>query len=345
MAPDRQFASDNTGGVHPEVLAALTAAAGGNVGSYSDDPYTERAVAAMKRHFGARADVHFVFNGTAANVCALKAIMRSHHAVISDANSHLHYDETGAAEAIVGCKVLGVACPETKLTPGLIEPHLERLGDQHAVQPHVISISQATEQGTVYSVAEVRALAGFAHGRGLRLHMDGARLANAAAALDVPILALTAGAGVDVVSFGGTKNGLMGADAVVFLNPALGADFKYVRKQALQLASKMRFLSVQFEALMSGDLWLRNARQANAMARLLARLVREVPGITLSREPQANGVFARMPADRADRLREQYSFATWDAALGEVRWMCGFDATEADVRAFVEAVRRVMETR
>jgi threonine aldolase len=345
MPPSRQFASDTTCGVHPEVVAALSAAAGGHVGSYSDDPYTERAVAALRRHFGPRADVYFVFNGTAANVTALKALLRSHQAVLCDAGSHVFYDETGAAEAIIGCKLIPVASPDGKLTPKLLEPHLERIGDQHAVQPYVVSLSQATEQGTVYTPAEIRSLTDFAHGKGLLVHMDGARLANAAAFLDVPLAALTAEVGVDVVSFGGTKNGLMGADAVIFLEPALGRDFKYVRKQGLQLASKMRFLSAQFEALMSGDLWLRNARQANAMARLLARLVREIPGITLAREPEANGVFVRMAADRAERLRETHSFATWDPALGEVRWMCGYDATEADVRAFADAVRRVMETR
>lgn len=341
-APSRQFASDNTAGVHPEVMAAIAAANQGHVGSYSDDPYTARAVAAFRKHFGEQAEVFLMFNGTAANVLALKHLVRTYQAVVCSAESHIWYDECGAAEAVIGCKLMPVPPVDGKLTPELVQPLLERGEDAHASQPKVISISQTTEVGTLYTAAEVRALADLAHARGLLLHMDGARVANAAAALDVPLAAFTRDAGVDVLSFGGTKNGLMCGEAVVFFDPARAAEFKFTRMQGLQLASKMRFIGAQFEALLSGDLWLRNARRANKMASLLARLVREVPGIELAREPQANAVFARLPVDAAARLRESHAFHTWDPAVNEVRWMCGFDATEADVHAFVAAVRRAM---
>ena len=343
-SPNRQFASDNTAGAHPEVLAAIAAANAGHAGAYSDDPYTARAVEAFRQHFGAQAEVFLVFNGTAANVLALKHIVKTYQAVVCSAESHVWYDECGAAEAVIGCKLLPVPPVHGKLTPDAVRPWLERGDDAHASQPKVISIAQTTEVGTVYTAAEVSALADLAHARGVYLHMDGARVANAAAALDVPLAAFTRDAGVDVLSFGGTKNGLMFGEAVVFLNPVLAVDFKFTRMQGLQLASKMRFIGAQFEALLRGDLWLRNARNANKMASLLARLVREVPGVEVAHEPQANAVFARVPVDVAARLRERYAFHTWDTppdtSVNEVRWMCGFDATEADVRAFADAVRR-----
>ncbi len=343
MSASRQFASDNTAGVHPDVMRAIAEANRGHAGAYSDDPYTERAVAAFRKHFGDDCDAFLVYNGTAANVLALKSVVRTHHAVLCTEFAHIWYDECGAAEALVGCKLMPLATGnDGKLTPERVAPLFDRLGDQHGSQPRVVSISQTTEVGTVYSVSEVRTLSDLAHSRGLLLHMDGARVCNAAAALDLPLRAFTRDAGVDVLSFGGTKNGAMCAEAVVFFNRALGADFRFIRKQMLQLSSKMRFIAAQFDALLSGDLWLRNARNANTMASLLASLVRDVPGIELAREPEANAVFARLPPGCAARLRETYAFHTWDAATNEVRWMCGFDATEADVRAFADAVRRAM---
>lgn len=339
----RQFASDNTAGVHPEILTALVAANAGHCGSYSDDPWTARAVAAFRRHFGEKAEVFLVFNGTAANVLALKHLVRTYQAVVCSSESHIWYDECGAAEAVIGCKLMPVTPENGKIAPEGLLPWIERGEDQHAAQPKVVSISQTTEQGSVYSVAEIRALAELAHSKRMLLHMDGARVANAAAALDLPLAAFTRDAGVDVLSFGGTKNGLMYGEAIVFFDPALAADFKFTRMQGLQLASKMRFVGAQFEALLGGDLWLRNARNANKMASLLARLVREIPGVELAHEPQANAVFARLPVDASARLRESYAFHVWDPPVNELRWMCGFDTTEADVHAFVAAVRQAMD--
>ena len=343
MSVSRQFASDNTAGVHPEILKAIAEANAGHVGAYSDDPYTERAQAAFRAHFGPETEAHLVFNGTAANVLALKALVRTHHGVICGDFSHVCYDECGSAEAVIGCKLMPVATGiDGKLTPEKVRVWLERGTDAHGSQPKALTFAQTTEAGTVYSLAEIRALTGLAHERGLIVHMDGARVANAAAALDLPLASFTRDAGVDVLSFGGTKNGLMFGDAVVFFDRALAADFKYVRMQGMQLASKMRFIAAQFIALLEGDLWLRNAQNANRMALLLASLVRDVPGLELAREPEANAVFARLPPDRAARLRETHAFLTWDAPTNEVRWMCGFDCTEADVHAFADAVRRAM---
>ncbi|WP_019634217.1 threonine aldolase family protein [Actinomadura atramentaria] len=333
------FASDNHAGVHPDVLAALTAAAPGRAAAYGADPWTERLGAVVRRHFGDTARAYPVFNGTGANVVGLQAMADPWSAAICTATSHVHVDECGAAERVAGLKLLPVAAPDGKLTPELVDPLVTGFGDPHHAQPRVITITQATELGTVYTPAEVAALAEYAHGRGLLLHMDGARLANAAASLGVPARAFTADAGVDVLSLGGTKNGAMLGEAVVVLDPGAVRGIEYVRKMDLQLASKMRFVSAQLVALFDGDLWLRNARHANAMARRLADAVRSVPGVRITRPVQANGVFAVLPPDAARRLRERYAFHPWDAATGEVRWMCAFDTTPDEVDAFAAAVR------
>lgn len=339
----RGFASDNFSGAHPEVMAALAAANAGHAPAYGEDRFTEACEASFRRHFGPEARAFLLFNGTAANVLALRAIARPGDAVICPASAHLNVDECGAPEAIAGVKLLTVETADGKLRPELVASRLERIGDVHAAQPRAIAISQASELGTVYRPEEVRALAEAAHERGMLLHVDGARLANAAASLDVPLRALGADAGVDVLSFGGTKNGLLAADAVVFLSAGLGERFGFVRKQGMQLASKMRFLAVQLDALLGGDLWLRNARHANAMARRLAELLAGADGVEITQEVEANAVFATLPPAAIEPLRAalpgELPFYVWDAERSEIRLMCSWDTAEEDLEAFAAALR------
>lgn len=339
------FASDNNSGVHPAVLAAIAKANTGHAVGYGADPWTEVALDAFRAEFGADAQTFFVFLGTAANVLSLNALIRSHHAVICARTAHINVDECGAPERMLGCKLL--TCPGTdgKITPDDVRPFLNDLGNEHHNQPRVISITQSTELGTVYLPGEIKALADFAHENGMYLHMDGARIGNAAAALNLSLAAVSRDCGVDVLSCGGTKNGMMFGEAVVFFRPELAAEFRYQRKQAMQLASKMRFISAQFSALLADSLWLSNARNANAMAQLLAREAATVPGVTLTRPVDTNAVFARIPAKAVAALQERYFFYVWNASQAdapEVRWMCSFDTTEQDVLAFVQALRGVM---
>jgi threonine aldolase len=336
---ERGFASDNAAGVHPAVLDAIAAANRGHAFGYGHDDWTRRAEELFRAQFGEDAQVFLVWGGTAANVLSLRAACRPWEAAICADCAHLNVDEAGAPEAIAGVKLLTAQGEHGKLTPALVERMIVRVGDEHAVQPRVVSISQATELGTVYSVDEVSALAQLAHGSGLVVHMDGARLSNAAAALGCSLRALTADVGVDVLSFGGTKTGLVGAEAVVFVTAALADGFQYLRKQSLQLASKMRFLAAQFEALLHDELWLRLAGHANAMAARLADAVRELPGVAISHPVESNAVFATVPPAAIPRLQERFDFYVWDEARGEVRWMCSWDTTEKDVDEFAAAVR------
>lgn len=333
----RDFASDNSAGVHPEVLAALASANVGHAMGYGADRWTHALERAAAKHFGRGARIFPVFNGTGANVLALKALVRSHDAVICAEGAHIDVDECGAPEAWTGCKLIPVPTADGKLTPKLVEAACHGVGDQHHVQPRVISIAQSTELGTVYRPSEVTALARFAHRRGMFLHMDGARVANAAAHLQRDLRQATRDLGVDVLSFGGTKNGLMGADAVVVFDRALAADFKYLRKQGTQLASKMRFLSAQLVALLSNELWRRNALHANQMAKLLESKVRRVPGIRLTQRVDANAVFVKIPP-RVARLRSRFAFHIWDEDESVARWMCAWDTTVDDVNEFASAV-------
>lgn len=338
----RGFGSDNHAGAHPEVLAAVAAANLGHAGSYGADPWTERVQAAFRRHFGERALGFCVFNGSGANVAAIDALTGPQEAVICTDVAHMHVDECGAPERLAGTKLLTVAHRAGKLDAADVARWEARRGDEHQAQPRVVSITQATELGTVYTVEETRAIADAAHALGMYLHVDGARLANAAAALELPLAALTTDAGVDAVSFGGTKNGLLVGDAVVFCNPELGEGFAFTRKQLLQLASKMRFLSAQFEALLEGDLWLRNAGHANRMAARLAAAVDPIDGVEVSYPVEANAVFARLPAAAIEALRDAHPFYVWDEDSDEVRWMCSWDTTPEDVDTFAEAVRAAL---
>lgn len=338
----KAFASDNYAGVHPEILQAIVDANGGHQISYGDDVYTEALQDVFKRHFGDTAQAYPVFNGTAANVVSLRAMTDHWEAVICAESAHIHTDEGGAPEVAGGIKLLTVPTPDGKLTPELIDRQAWGFGDVHRAQAKVVSISNTTELGTVYTAEEIKAVCDHAHELGLLVHLDGSRLTNAAAALGVPLRALTTDAGVDVLSFGGTKIGLLYGEAVVVLNPSAVRGIDYIRKTFMQLSSKMRFVSAQFEALLSGDLWLRNATQANAMGRLLAEKVRDIPGVVVPRPVEANAVFAILPKDVTERLQKRFRFYTWNEATGEVRWMCSFDTTEADVDAFAAAVAEEM---
>jgi threonine aldolase len=334
----RGFGSDNAAGILPEALEAIAAANTGHATAYGNDEWTARAEARFREHFGEQARAFVVFNGTGANVTGLRALLRPHEAVVCAETAHLNVDEGGAPEFVAGIKLLAVATPDGKLTPELVRSRLVRFGDEHAVQPRVISITQSTELGTVYTPAEIAALADLAHETGLLLHVDGARLANAAAALDVPLRAITTDAGVDALSFGGTKNGLLAGEAVVLLHPGAADAMPYLRKQSMQLASKMRFLSAQLAALLTDDLWRRPAAHANAMAARLAAAVEGMPGVTITQPVQANAVFAIMPREATRALQERFHFYTWDEATGEVRWMCAWDTTTEDVDAFAQAI-------
>jgi threonine aldolase len=335
----RAFASDNYAGAHPEVLAAIAEANADHVVSYGDDPWTARATALLRSQFGEQASPWLVFNGTAANVLSLGALTRSWECVVTPTTSHLHADEAAAPERMAQIKLLTLPTDEGKLGPDQIEPLLARQGDEHAPQVRVISIANTTELGTLYDVDEVRALADVAHANGLFLHVDGSRLANAAAALGGSLGDITTAAGADVVSFGLTKNGALGVEAVVFLREPSPAGFAWMRKQHAQLSSKMRFMSAQVVALLEDDLWRRSASHANAMAARLAQRVSAIPGVQVTRPVQANAVFAILPRALADAVRAQFPFYTWDEGTGEVRWMCSWDTTEQDVDGFVAALQ------
>ena len=340
----RGFASDNYAGAHPEVLAAIADANGGHQIAYGEDVYTARLQEVIKEHFGDQAEAFPVFNGTGANVTALTSVLPRWGAVIATSTAHIHTDENGAPERISGLKLLTVDTPDGKLTPELIDTEAWGWGDEHRAQPLAVSITQTTELGTLYTVDEIRAIADHAHAHGMVLHMDGARLSNAAAALGVGFREFTTDAGVDILSFGGTKNGLLYGEAVVVLNPAVSDGLVFLRKLNMQLASKMRFVSAQLIALLSDELWLRSASHANAMAGRLRTALEAglasgaLDGLSFSQPTQANAVFAILPPGVADRLRENFRFYDWNPATREVRWMTAFDTTEADIDAFVAAI-------
>lgn len=342
MKPVKNFASDNNAGVHPLILKAIGDANQGYTLAYGDDFYTEAAISKLREYFGEKCAVYFVFNGTAANVLGLKTVMESFQAVICATTAHIHTDECGAPEQFIGCKLITVPTPDGKLKVDQLQPPLEVVGNQHHSQPRVISITQSTEVGTVYTPAEIRVIADFAHQNGMLLHMDGARLANAAASLNLDLKAITADVGVDLLSFGGTKNGILCGEAVIFFDAKLAQNFKYIRKQVMQLMSKMRFVAVQFTALLTDDLWRSNARNANRMAQKLAAELAEIPQIKITQKVEANAVFAIIPAQYIPRLQAQYFFHVWNEATAEVRLMTAFDTTEADIMDFVTLVKETV---
>jgi threonine aldolase len=334
----RGFASDNYAAVHPDVLAAIAVANGGHQVSYGEDVYTEHLQEVFRRHFGEQAAAYPVFNGTGANVVGLQAMTERWESVICAESAHINVDECGAPEKVAGLKLLTLPAADGKLNPDLIARHAWGWGDEHRAQPRIVSLAQTTELGTCYTPGQIAAVCEQAHAHGMKVHLDGARLANAAATLGAPLRAFTTDVGVDVLSFGGTKNGMLLGEAVVVLNPDAVRGMLFLRKAAMQLASKMRFISVQFEALLGGDLWLRNAAHANAMARRLADKVRGLPGLRITQQVEANAVFAVLPPDVTARLQKRFRFYTWNEHTGEVRWMASFDTTEADIDAFADAV-------
>jgi len=342
MKPARSFASDNNAGIHPKVLRAIARANTGHAVGYGDDPYTQAAVGKFKQHFGSDVEVFIVFNGTAANCLSLKALTESYHAVICSDVAHIHTDECGAPEKFTGCKLVPLPAPDGKLTVETVAHAYHGIGDQHHVQPRVISITQSSEMGTVYRPAEIEGLARFAHERDMFLHMDGARISNAAAAQRLTLRQATRDLGVDVLSFGGTKNGLMGVEAVVFFRPELAENFMFVRKQGMQLASKMRYLSVQMDALLTNHLWRRNAEHANRMARLLEQEMNKIPRVRIVYPVEANGVFVQIPRAAVKKIQERYFFYVWSEEESVVRWMCSFDTTEEDVMEFAAFVAGVV---
>jgi threonine aldolase len=338
----RGLASDNHAGIHPDILNAMVAANEGHAVAYGGDLYTDSAVERFREAFGAEVEVYFVFLGTAANVLSLQAATEPYNAVICAASAHIHVDECGAPERHTGCKLLTAATPDGKLTCAGIQEHLHGFGFEHHAQPRVVSITQATEMGTVYRPEEIRAIADLTHAHQMVLHMDGARLANAAAHLNADLRTLTADSGVDILSFGGTKNGMMVGEAIVFFNTELARSFKYRRKQGMQLASKMRFIAAQFDALLSNDLWRRCATHANRMALLLAEELKGLPEIRLSQRVESNGVFAIVPPEIIAPLQAVCPFYVWNEKMSEVRWMTSFDTTEGDIRQFISELKRIL---
>ncbi len=342
MSLPRGFASDNTSPAHPAVFAALLAANEGAVPAYGADVWTAKALAWFRSQFGDDSETFLVWNGTGANVLSLRAMTKPFSAIICTEPSHINLDECGAPELLTGCKLIDLPTPDGKITPAMLRQAVRGVGDEHSVQARVVSVAQSTERGTVYTSDEMAALCFAAHDLDLLVHVDGARVANAAAALDLPLRAFTRDVGVDILSFGAAKNGCMGAEAVVVFNPALAGDMKFLRKQSMQLSSKMRFLAAQILALAEGDLWLANARNANAMAKRLADGVRGLPGLEITQPVDANAVFVMMPPEIVSELQKTFHFYVWNEKNGEVRWMTNWATAAEDVDEFVAAIRNAM---
>lgn len=338
----RGFASDNNSGVHPNILKSFEPVNAGHTIAYGDDIYTQQAVAKFKEIFGDDIEVFFVFIGSAANVLGLQSITQRHNAIICADTAHINVDECGAPERFTSCKLLTVTTPNGKLTVDMVKKHMHGFGFQHHAQPKVISISQVSELGTVYKPSEVRTLADFAHSNNMLLHMDGARLANAAVSLNMGFREFTRDAGVDVLSFGGTKNGMMYGEAIVFFNKQLAHDFMYTRKQGLQLASKMRYISAQFIAYLNNNQWHGTATHSNRMAKILEEKVRQISSVQITQPVEANAVFAIVPSHIIPKLQEEYFFYVWDEDKSEVRWMTSWDTTEDDIEKFAAKIRELI---
>lgn len=334
----RSFASDNNSGVHPLVMEALNLANRDHAIGYGDDPWTVEAVKKVKEEFISDCEPLFVFNGTGSNAIALQLATRPYNAILCAETAHIYVDECGAPARMTGCHVRPIATTDGKLTPELIRPHLKNFGEQHHSQPGAIYISQCTELGTIYTVEELKALTGLAHEYGLYVHMDGARLANACVALNATFKELTVDCGIDVLSFGGTKNGLMLGESVIVFNDALKAEARYIRKQSAQLASKLRYLSCQFTAYLTDELWKKNATHANKMAVDLYNGLVSIPGVSFTQKMESNQLFLTMPRKVIDKLLESYYFYFWNEPANEIRLVTSFDTTEADIQSFLAAV-------
>ena len=339
----RGFASDNNAGIHPDILKEITSVNFGHVIGYGHDIYTEQALNIFKEQFGPSTETFFVFTGTAANVLSLSGITRSWNSIITASTAHLETDECGAPEKFTGCKVLTVDTPDGKINTDLIKKHMHGFDFEHHSQPKVVSITQSTEMGTVYTASEIKKIADYAHDKGMFLHMDGARLANAAVSLNLPFKAFTTDAGVDILSFGGTKNGMLFAEAICFLRPGLSNDFKYIRKQGMQLASKMRFISAQYIAYFRNDLWKKCASHSNTMARILAEKLQQFKELKITQTVQSNGIFVIMPASVAEEIRNHYFFYPWNEEISEYRLMTSWDTAEEDIEDFIQLLKKEIE--
>jgi threonine aldolase len=338
----RTFASDNYAGVHPDIMKALVDANQGHAASYGADEYTEKATNLFKSFFGNDIEVFFAYNGTGANVLGLSAMTQSFHSIICSDLAHINVDESTAPEKFLGCKLVTIPTKDGKIYPADIEAKIQRVTDQHHPQAKVISISQSTEYATVYTVDEIQAISAVAKKHNLLLHMDGSRIANAAVSLNKDFKKFTKDAGVDVLSFGGTKNGMMFGEAVVFFNKPIAENFKYIRKQGMQLHSKMRFITAQFAALLSNDLWRKNAAHANEMASYLEKKLKTVKGVSITQQVNGNCVFALLPAKALTPLQEHTFFYIWNDRTSEVRLMCAFDTTKEDIDSFVEKLETLV---
>lgn len=338
----RGFGSDNHSGVHPNVLKAIADVNVEHAMAYGEDEYSDEVVGIFKQYFGSQAEVYFAFNGTGANVLCLDSMLRSHNAVVCAETAHIHVDECGAPQRITGAKLLTIKTPDGKLTPELVKTQLHGFGFQHHSQPKVISIAQPTELGTLYTTDEIKALVDLAHSYNMYLHIDGARFANAAVALGCTFRQMTTDLGVDALSFGGTKNGLMIGEAVVLLNPKLNEEFLYRRKQAMQLCSKMRFIAAQFKAYFEGELWKENAAHSNAMAKMLYNEIKDLKGVEVVYPVEVNGVFVRLKREVWTELQKEYFFYDWDEDDNVVRFMCSFDTTKDDIFSFVSALKTLL---
>lgn len=343
MTGKKTFASDNYAGVHPDIMDALVKANTGHEGSYGNDSHTKAAIANFRKHFGEEAEVFFAYNGTGANVLGLSILTRSYNSIICSDLAHINVDESTAPEKFLGCKLLTIPTKDGKIYPNDIEDRIIRVGDQHHPQAKVISISQTTEYATVYSAEEVKAISAIAKKHNLYLHMDGSRISNAAVSLNMNFREFTVDAGVDVLSFGGTKNGMMFGEAILVFNPTLAANFPYIRKQAMQLHSKMRFISAQFNALISSDLWSSNAAHANRLASRLAAGLRQFPSIKITQSVDANGIFAIMPPIIIPKIQDHSFFYVWNDKTNEVRLMCSWDTSENDVDEFIQRLSSILK--
>ena len=336
----RSFGSDNNSGVHPQIMEALSRANVDHALAYGDDEWTARATQLFKQVFGESAEVYFVFNGTGANTIAMRASCQPFHAIFAAQTAHIAVDECNAPGCLSGAAVKEIPTPDGKLTPALLKPHLHGFGFEHHSQPRVVYISECTELGTVYTPSEIRALADFVHAYKMYLHLDGARLANAAVALGVTVKELTADCGVDILSFGGTKNGCMMAESVVTFRPELAENLKYLRKQTTQLFSKMRFVAAQFIAYFEDDLLYKNAAHANEMARLLRRKIEEIGPFEFTQKTQANTLLLKMDPKMTKEMLKKHFFYVWDENTHEIRLVTSWDTTEKDVLDFTENLRR-----
>jgi threonine aldolase len=343
MQQRRGFASDNNAGIHPDILKAIIDANTGHAIGYGEDPWCREAISLLKKEFGQNSEIYFALTGTGANILGLKSILHSFNSVLCAETSHINTDECGAPENFIGCKIIPIATSDGKIYPHQLENHLHGFDFEHHSQPGLISITQSTEMGTLYRTEEIRALAELAHKNGMFLHMDGARLSNAAVSLELNFRDFTVDAGVDVLSFGGTKNGLMMGEAVIFFNSELSRYTKYYRKQAAQLYSKMRFVGAQFIPYLKDGIWKKNAAHANNMAKLLENRLSKIPCIKITQKVESNGVFAILPKELIPILQKEYFFYTWDESRGEVRWMTSFDTTDEDVIGFTRLLEQKLK--